>query len=236
MKGTITMKSTIKLLSILLALVMVFQTGAVGYAANAAENVSTEIDEQDIKTFYDGDSRISGEIEELREENVKHFSLENGANVAVVYSEPVHYRDADGNWDEIDNTLVLKDGIYSPKASGIDLRLPQTIENGSKIEFSKDGYDFSMSVLLGKDNKSEKTVVTDAAKDVVDYGEDTSTIKRANTETIESKTSASKVEYKAALNGADLEYTVSSSKIKEDIVVNSKQDNFRAKGQNWGHG
>ncbi len=223
------MKTTIKLLSILLTLVMVFQTGAVGFAANAAENPSAEIDEQEIKTFYDGDSRISGEIEELREENVKHFSLENGANVAVVYSEPVHYQDSDGDWKEIDNSLVFKDGAYSPRASGMDLRLPQNIENGSKIEFSKDGYDFSMSVLLGKDNKSEKTVVTDAAKYVVDYGEDTSAIKRANAETIESKTSASKVEYKAALNGADLEYTVSSSKIKEDIVVTGKQDNYEYK-------
>lgn len=111
MKAT---KTILKTLSLFLTLVMVFQTGAVGFAANAAEAENVAVDERDIKTFYDGDSRIKDEVESLREESVKHFSLENGANVAVVYSEPVHFKDSDGKWKEIDNTLLLKDGASSP--------------------------------------------------------------------------------------------------------------------------
>ena len=41
----------------------------------------------------------------LREENVKHFRLDNGANVAIVYDTPVHYLDEEGAWQDINNTF-----------------------------------------------------------------------------------------------------------------------------------
>ena len=45
------------------------------------------------------------EIEDLREENVKHFDMGDGTYKAVVYSEPVHRKDSEGKWTDIDNTL-----------------------------------------------------------------------------------------------------------------------------------
>lgn len=46
------------------------------------------------------------EIEELREENVKHFRLEDGTYVAAQYDVPVHYLDENGNWQDINNSLA----------------------------------------------------------------------------------------------------------------------------------
>lgn len=41
-----------------------------------------------------------------REANIKHFDLGANRYQAVVYSEPVHFRESeDGDWQEIDNTL-----------------------------------------------------------------------------------------------------------------------------------
>ena len=48
------------------------------------------------------------EVTALREENVKHFSLGDGAYQAVVYGHPVHYQDENGAWQDIDNRLTLQ--------------------------------------------------------------------------------------------------------------------------------
>lgn len=54
---------------------------------------------------------VTGEVEAFRGENVKHFMLEGGAYIAVQYNTPVHYRTEAGEWNEIDNTPVLREGI-----------------------------------------------------------------------------------------------------------------------------
>jgi len=53
------------------------------------------------------------EVEELRQENVKHFHMGDGQYTAVTYNEAVHRKDAAGAWQDIDNSLALKDGYHS---------------------------------------------------------------------------------------------------------------------------
>lgn len=59
---------------------------------------------QRLKALFDnavGEEEIS-----LRDENVKHFNLGANRHQAVVYSEPVHFRNSESDaWQEIDNTL-----------------------------------------------------------------------------------------------------------------------------------
>ena len=50
------------------------------------------------------DAKILFEEEELREETVKHFRLDDGSYIAVQYGTPVHYED-NGQWVDYDNTL-----------------------------------------------------------------------------------------------------------------------------------
>ena len=50
---------------------------------------------------------IIGEDTSLRTETEKHFRLSNGKNIAVAYGMPVHYKNAAGEWVDIDNTLSL---------------------------------------------------------------------------------------------------------------------------------
>jgi len=65
------------------------------------------------------------EIPELRTRTATHFALPDGHRVAIVSSVPVHYRDADGRWQNIDlrfrqdadgddvvdgNALILRSG------------------------------------------------------------------------------------------------------------------------------
>ena len=54
------------------------------------------------------ESPIVKELEEKREENVKHYQTADHSNLAVIYPSAVHYEE-NGIWKEIDNTLLLKE-------------------------------------------------------------------------------------------------------------------------------
>ena len=82
--------------------------------AYAAENDFS----QDNSLAY---SPLVGEIQEERDESVKVFRRVDGAQEAVVYSDPIHYLDGEA-WETIDNTLelvTLEDGTqaYRNKAN-----------------------------------------------------------------------------------------------------------------------
>jgi hypothetical protein len=68
---------------------------------------------------YKGTIEIVGEVTNKRGEYEKHFVNTDGSMIAVTYPEKVHYK-VDGQWEDIDSRLVLKDkekGIYGPAAS-----------------------------------------------------------------------------------------------------------------------
>ncbi len=60
----------------------------------------------------------------LREASAKHFHISDGSEMAIVYASPVHYRNADGAYQDIDNTLVLcerGEWPLQPKAEPADI-------------------------------------------------------------------------------------------------------------------
>ncbi|MBQ8566482.1 MAG: hypothetical protein IJ445_02715, partial [Clostridia bacterium] len=80
----------------------------------------------------DVDSTTVKEVEELREENVKHFEMTDGTYKAVVYSDAVHRKDADGVWQDIDNTLeaVKENGNTEYSSSDGRIKFSKNIKNG----------------------------------------------------------------------------------------------------------
>ena len=77
---------------------------------------------------------IVGEDDELRAESVKHFRLSDGSYLMVDYGTPVHY-ESDGDWLDIDNTLVSRDGRY------------ENAQGESKVSFSADEYSDELYTL-----------------------------------------------------------------------------------------
>ena len=77
---------------------------------------------------------IIGEDDELRAESVKHFRLSDGSYLMVDYGTPVHY-ESDGDWLDIDNTLVSCDGRY------------ENAQGESKVSFSSDEYSDELYTL-----------------------------------------------------------------------------------------
>ncbi len=105
-----------RFLALLLVVALLIQLVPVSVLAQEAEYVeeSFEADNFDVIGLAEDsrqtseeslkNAKILFEEEELREENVKHFRLDNGSYIAVQYGSPVHYEE-DGEWVDYDNTL-----------------------------------------------------------------------------------------------------------------------------------
>lgn len=76
-------------------------------------------------------AEIVEEIETLRDEYQKVFLLESGMTLATIYPFSVHYEN-NGKWDEIDNTLVLKEeeerSAYHNTVGVWDISLPSALD------------------------------------------------------------------------------------------------------------
>ena len=109
-----TIKScSVKSLAIFLSVLMIFYLiPATAYAslfeATGAESVVSEATEYTGEVFED----VS-----RREENVKHFRLEDGTYMAAQYDTAVHTLDENGEWQDIDNTLSESGSEYSTSNS-----------------------------------------------------------------------------------------------------------------------
>lgn len=166
------------------------------------------------------------EVEELREENVKHFEMPDGTFKAIVYSEPVHRKDADGKWQDIDNTLSSEKENGNTNYSSFDgrIKFSKNVKNanGKILELSENGYKISFT-LIDENIKS-------TSADVKNHkGKKTPTIfdsEREKLDKLQSVDNLTKVRYNDIRKGIDLEYEIYSNNIKESIIVNSKQSDY----------
>lgn len=120
-----------KALSLTLAFIMVFQLLPMMPIVASAEGVGLtgkELDEARrnglVEQFISQPEQqeytaadVLGEVQELRQADVKHFTLSNGNTLAVTYGYPVHVQAEDGSFQDIDNRLALynADGTLSEK-------------------------------------------------------------------------------------------------------------------------
>ena len=193
-------------------------------------------------------SPIIGEVEELRDENTKHFICEDGSYVAVMYADPVHYED-NGAWKDIDNALKLSEKVrsaadkatYIPKAGASLVSIPQDLADGQKITMSHQGYTIGFGVSAENQNVSlqsaaeliavDELISNTLLKNTASESSVTENINKSKREIIEEhndemttlKNRSSAVTYDNVFPGADLEYILSSKGIKENIVVNTAQ-------------
>ena len=163
------------------------------------------------------------EIEELREENVKHFKMNDGTYKAVVYSEPVHRRDADGNWQDIDNTLSAdNESNYVTSDGRVKFSRNVKKSGGSLFELSENGYKISLSLI-------EENIKSASARIKNHGGKRTPTVfdsEKEKLEKLKEVDNLTRVRYNDITEDVDIEYEIYSNNIKESIIVNSKKDSY----------
>jgi hypothetical protein len=81
------------------------------------------------------------ELPSLRTETAKFFRMPDGSHVAEVYPGPIHYRDAQGYWQDIDTTLVPSTApgfAWQNRAGSFSARFAASA-GGSAVEEVADG-------------------------------------------------------------------------------------------------
>ncbi len=158
---------------------------------------------------------LTYEITSLREENVKHFQLSDGTYQAVVYGEPVHRLNSDGEWEEIDNSLTEANGAIITGDSRVKFAKKIT-GNGSIYTLHNGSYKVTVG-LLGAQKKVEGVVVNASESE-----EGTTKLQQLiNVDNI-----SSSITYTDILDGIDIEYIVVSNSIKENIIVKELSDSY----------
>ena len=193
---------------------------------------------------------VLGEVESLREEKIKHFRLSDGSFVAVSYGMPVHYQDSDGQWQDIDNSLLLEAESLETANECAPAAFSRDLAEGEIFTASQGDYSVSMSLLdtvepvaltAEKANvKADMTGVTAPVEDrIYDRAVEAAITDEVPTmlqlqekyvwdvnDVIPEKLQSSLV-YREVFPGIDLLYTAFGYNIKEQIVVNEPQSAYR---------
>lgn len=74
------------------------------------------------------------ELTSLRTERSRTYRTPEGARTVKVFAEPVHFRNADGRWQAIDNALSRTRSGISNGAAGYDLALPRSLARAVRVE------------------------------------------------------------------------------------------------------
>jgi len=169
------------------------------------------------------------ELKDKRDTSVKRFLMSDNTIQTVMYSQPVHYLE-NGEWKDIDNTLSLEDANDSEDFSGYtnakdDFKV-KIADNSSdnhlvKIQKGKYKIEFTLDSKSKSNGNSYKAVINKKEKDIPNNNS------IVNKKAYEVNTTSDTAEYKGiTYNNSDLDYSVTSTGLKENIVINSKQSSY----------
>ncbi|MBR3767092.1 MAG: DNRLRE domain-containing protein, partial [Clostridia bacterium] len=222
------MKKFIKTISVFLSLLLILQ--AIPLNASALESLlqaeSTQISKETSTEPAVNEPYILSEDISKREENVKHFKMSDGTYQAAVYAEPVHYYEG-GQWIEYDNTIKLNSNEtkgkekYTANISGTEFTFPDNINAVDKVKIKKNGHEISFGYK--KDDSaiiSSSQILTSSEKKISDI----SGYKAA----AESKHAVRNgaLKYNNVSESTDIEYELSSTMLKESIIVSGRQNEY----------
>ena len=156
------------------------------------------------------------EVVDRREETVKHFRTEDGSFTAVQYNVPVHEKDENGEWQDIDNTLSESGSEYATSNARVKFAKKTT---GNETLFTLHDGNRKITMSLSGANKKVAGQVTNTQ---TEFPEDATQLQKMMT----LDKLSSKILYPEILDGVDLEYVVESCNIKENIIVKERADSY----------
>ena len=224
-----------------LAILMTFLATMIpSYRVVAEEKSTSSIEESSSEQGTESDGLIVGELVEKREENVKHFMKDDGTFVAMMYNNPVHYKEG-SEWKDIDNTLVEKEDAKGLVESKEDILKEATIfsdestsETATKTIEGNDGKNSIESVEEVKEpvksdesvSKEEEILVENKevkmdSKPTEKVAKDKEINKGKNNKVLENKSNDFKISIAQNINADKL---VSINKDKYEVSWNIKSD------------
>lgn len=171
---------------------------------------------------YADEPEIVEEIVALRAGNEKHFRMSDGSYAAMQYMNPVHFKDSDGNWKDIRNTLssgtYRGQRAYTLQAGNVSKAFAASVE--SSFVFGVESYGCVLELCLcGQSIKFDSAGNTNH----VEVGE-TGANQITGMGTIEG--AVSELAYQDMLPGVKLYYSNAGFDTTESIIIAERQDNY----------
>ncbi len=171
---------------------------------------------------------IKKELEQYRTEFSKTYLKSDGGLESVVSPSALHFKNEKGEWEEIDQTLVLKteDGqkVYETKNSPMTVRFPAELNSSDTgVTLEAEGHKIVVELL---DNKNSKASKKEEEKQSERSGRPKS--KMIASELLEQEvTDSSAIEYADVYSGADLRYDTTAGILKESVIIKNRQNGNR---------
>ena len=169
----------------------------------------------------------------LRGTYEKHFIMSDGSSMAVAYNEPVHYEE-DGQWFEIDNTLVETKGGRIANVKGLENVSFSQEPSQELVVIEKDGYTISWGLRFSTAPNAGLSASGRGLNGVETRELDPKAAARVEepdctgfegTDQLMLARNAAQLTYEdAAGEGVDVEYTVLPGRVKEAIILESPQN------------
>ena len=159
-------------------------------------------------------ANIVSELKERRDEYTKHFRMDDGTIMAVTFDCPVHYKNDKGKWVEYDNSLIAESEATPDEIT------PEPLTNKKS----------NINIELAPDTKTDNLVKIDSKKGNITWkytGAKQSNAKvknnnkkhRGNAKFTSIDKLTSQASYKSIYNNVDLDCIVSTTGVKENIIL-----------------
>ena len=208
----------LKTLAYLLSVLLILYAVPANVYAELIETVESALDNESVEATDTSSETKKAvfEITDLREETVKHFRTEDGSFAAVQYNYPVHEKDANGVWQDIDNTLSESGSEYATPNARVKFAKKTT---GNETLFTLHDGNRKITMSLSGANKKVAGQVTNTQ---TQFAADATQLQKLMT----LDKLSSKILYPEILDGVDLEYVVNSCNIKENIIVKERANAY----------
>ena len=203
--------------------------------AQAAEDAAGTAQEQTSEgagaTDENGEAFILGEDTTKRDENVKHFRMSDGSYTMVQYGTPVHY-EKDGAWEDIDSTLSegqestaelaqiegittyaaqQPEEVYGIAGNSFDVKFAKKSNGKFLMKLKQEDASIYWSVVSPQKNK-----VTGQATNGAAQSDDPMSLTRLTSQML----------YADIFQDTDLQYIVTPTGVKENIIVKKAQSAY----------
>ena len=159
---------------------------------------------------------ILTEISNERTESTKTFLLDDGTKMIAEYNQPVHYKNNKGEWVEYNNSFESETSTaenksaeteYTNKSSDTDIKLSNKAKENNMIKVTSDDY----SISWGYEGVNKSTVNFIKNEEKLTGNDKFTTLKNITSE----------AKYENVYKNVDLQYFVTSTGVKENIILKS---------------
>ena len=185
-------------------------------AETLSEDDRSYSDFDNVKGNTETVGSILTEISNERTESTKTFLLDDGTKMIAEYNQPVHYKNNKGEWVEYNNSFESETSTaenksaeteYTNKSSDTDIKLSNKAKENNMIKVTSD--DYSISWGYEGVNKSKVNFIKNEEK------------LTGNDKFTTLKNIISEAKYENVYKNVDLQYFVTSTGVKENIILKS---------------